>query len=73
MKLTMLYKDPSSGTGGCPSVYLAEDGGLVFQGHDLDADTEGNLLNVLPGESAVRIDLDIVRGALAAYDARGDH
>ena len=72
MKLTLLHKDPSSGTGGCPSVYLAEGGSLVIQGHVLDSDTEGNLLSVLPGESAVHIDLNIVRGALAAYDALGE-
>lgn len=64
MKLRLLAKDESSGKAGCLSVYLAEDGSLVVQGHLVDADTQGNLLNVLPGEGAVRIDPTIVRAAL---------
>lgn len=70
MKLTMLYKDQGSGGVGCPSVYVAENGDLVVQGHILDKDTEGNLLNVLPGESAVSISADIVLGAIEAYKAQ---
>lgn len=66
MKLTMLYKDQGSGGGGCPSVYIAEDGSFVVQGHILDSDTEANLQNVLPGESAVKISADIVLGAIEA-------
>lgn len=50
MKLTLLAKDASSGKAGCKSVYLAEN---------------GNLLNLLAGEGAVEIDVDIVRAALA--------
>lgn len=65
MKLTLLAKDESSGMTGCPSVYLAEDGSLVVQGLTLDSATEGNLRNVLPGESAVRIAPEIVRTALS--------
>ncbi len=64
MKLTLLAKDIDSGKAGCPSVYLAEDGSLVVQGHLLDSLTTANLLNVLPGEGAVRIDSKIVRDAL---------
>lgn len=70
MRLTMLYKDQGSGGGGCPSVYIAENGDFVVQGHILDADTEANLLNVLPGESAVSIAADIVLGAIKAYQAK---
>ena len=65
MKLTLLAKDVESGKAGCPSVYLADDGSLVIQGHLLDSATEGNLLDVLPGEGAVHIDPNIVRAALA--------
>jgi hypothetical protein len=65
MKLTLLAKDNSSGREGCPSVYFAEDGALVVQGDLLDSATEANLLNVLPGEGAVRIQPEIVREALA--------
>jgi hypothetical protein len=64
VKLTLLAKDMSSGKAGCPSVYLAEDGSLVVQGNLLDSATEGELLNVLPGERAVCIDPTIVRAAL---------
>jgi hypothetical protein len=64
MKLKLLAKDTDSGKAGCPSVYLAEDGSLVVQGHLLDSATEDNLLNVLPGEGAVRIDPNILRAAL---------
>ena len=67
MKLTMLYKDQGSGGTGCPSVYLAENGDFVVQGLQLDADTNANLANVLPGESAVRIDPEIILGAIDAY------
>lgn len=64
MDLTMLAKDHSSGLNGCPSVYLAENGKLVIQGDGLDASTSANLQNVLPGEGAVQIDLDVVIEAL---------
>jgi hypothetical protein len=65
MKLTLLAKDNASGREGCPSVYFGEDGSLVVQGDLLDSATEANLLNVLPGEGAVRIKPEIVREALA--------
>jgi hypothetical protein len=65
MKLTLLAKDHESGREGCPSAYLAEDGSLVVQGDLLDSATQANLLNVLPGEGAVRIKPEIVREALA--------
>jgi hypothetical protein len=64
-ELRLLAKDEESGKAGCPSVYLAEDGSLVVQGLLLDSATEGNLLNVLPGEGAVRIEPGIVRAALS--------
>lgn len=70
MELTMLYKDPSSGGGGCPSVYLADNGELVIQGHALDEATRANLANVLPGEDAVRISADVVLGAIDRFRAR---
>ena len=66
----MLYKDQGSGGSGCPSIYIAENGDFIVQGHTLDADTEANLLNVLPGENAVSISADIVLGAIEAYKAK---
>ncbi|ROO51252.1 hypothetical protein EDC02_6124 [Micromonospora sp. Llam0] len=71
MKLTRLYKDPGSGGNGCPTVYLAESGELVIQGHLLDGDTLGELENVLPGEGAVRISADVVLGAIERYRESG--
>lgn len=65
MELTLLAKTYESGRDGCPSVYFAEDGWLVVQGDVLDSSTQANLLNVLPGEGAVRIKPGVVREALA--------
>lgn len=50
---------------GCKSVYLAENGKLVIQADLVDEATKANLLNLLAGEGAVEIDVDIVRAALA--------
>jgi hypothetical protein len=65
VELTLLAKDVESGKNGCPSVYLDEEGLLVIQGGTLDVATRTNLINMLPGEDAVRIKPDIVREALA--------
>ncbi|MEU0517153.1 hypothetical protein [Streptosporangium sp. NPDC006007] len=69
MKLTMLYKDSNSGGQGCPSVYLADSGEMVVQGVQLDADAMGELANLLPGETAIRIDPEIIMGAVRRYQA----
>lgn len=71
MKLTKLYKDPGSGNGGCQTVYLGENGDVVIQGDELDAETFAQLENVLPGENAVRIRLDIILGAIERYKQQG--
>jgi len=60
MKLTMLAKDADSGNGGCPSVYVREDGMAVVQAPEVDAETFSNLQNALPGEKAVYIDPDVI-------------
>ena len=65
MDLTLLAKDVDSGREGCKSVYLAENGRLVIQAPLVDQATKANLLNLLAGEGAVEIDVDIVRAALA--------
>lgn len=64
MKLTKLHKDPDSGNGGCETVYLGENGYLGIQGLVMDAETRAQLADVLPGEDAVLIRLDIVEEAL---------
>lgn len=61
-----IAKDTSSGNDGCPSVYIEGDE-FVVQGPELDS--LADLQNVLPGETAVRIGIDVVREALARYDA----
>ncbi|MGA5703684.1 hypothetical protein [Peterkaempfera bronchialis] len=73
MKLAKLFKDTNSGGTGCPTVYLAESGEFVVQGHSLDASTTAELENVLPGESAVRISADIVLGAVERYLSAREH
>lgn len=52
MRLTYLWKDPSSGHGGCPALYAA-DGGYVVQGVKLDDDTRAQLRNLADGEDGV--------------------
>lgn len=67
-KPVMLAKDGGSGEQGCPSVW-AQDGELIFLGPEVDGGTLGHLDNVLPGETAVRIKPEVIRAALARYDA----
>ncbi|MBW4718835.1 hypothetical protein [Saccharothrix obliqua] len=70
MKLVKLFKDENSGGNGCPSVYVAESGEFVVQGHVLDAATSAELEDVLPGETAVRIAPEVVLGAVERYRAQ---
>ncbi len=65
MRLRLLAKAVESGKAGCPSVHLAENGKLVVQANLVDVVTKANLLNMLTGEGAVEIDVDIIRRALA--------
>lgn len=73
MKLTKLHKDPDSGNGGCETVYLAESGYLGIQGLVMDAETRAQLADVLPGEDAVLIRIDIVEEALKRYRKQQGH
>jgi len=66
-KPRMLAKDHSSGEQGCPAVYI-HGGEFVVQAPERGMD---DLVNVLPGEAAVRISIDVVRRALHAYDRGG--
>lgn len=67
MELTLIAKDPSSGGNGCPSIYSIDGTAseCVVQGYLLDGATEANLRNVLPGEGAVRIKVQVLRDFLA--------
>ena len=71
MKTTLLAKDPGSGNGGCPSVHMREDGMAVVQAPEVDADTLGQLPNVLPGERGVFIAPGIILAAADEIRARG--
>lgn len=64
-KPILLAKAGGSGDDGCPSVF-AHRGQFVVLGQQRDP---ADLPNVLPGESAVTIDIDTVRRAIANYDA----
>jgi hypothetical protein len=66
-KPVMLAKDEDSGHGGCPSVYLDGDE-LVVQGPASDL---SKLVNVLPGETAARIKIGVVRKAMQRLDEAG--
>jgi hypothetical protein len=58
-------------------VYLEEGDSdvidVVIQGDELDQETFAQLENVLPGENAVRIRLDIILGAIERYQEQQRH
>jgi hypothetical protein len=61
MNINLLTKWTSSGSSGCPSVYITDDPEtLVIQGNVLDADTRGRLVNQLDGEDAVTIPTETI-------------
>ncbi|MFW6640959.1 hypothetical protein ACOALZ_13085 [Nocardiopsis algeriensis] len=70
MELELLAKDPASGHGGCPSVYLSDTGEFVVQGPGLSPDELAKLENPLPGETAVRISPEIVSAAVELHRKR---
>lgn len=70
MRLEMLAKEEASGRSGCPSIYVDEDGWMVVQGPEVDPDTRRSLVNLLPGETGVRIAPHVLAEATAAYQAR---
>jgi len=69
MKLRKLAKDPSSASGSCPAVYVAQDDPavMVVQGKLLDPDTTAELHDVLLDETAVRIPAQIMVDAVQKY------
>lgn len=69
MELRMLAKDESSGRSGCPSVYIDEDGWAVVQGPEVEAATRDALVNLLPGETGVRIRPSVLLAAMAKHQA----
>lgn len=69
MHLTQLAKDKTSGHEQCPSAHLGDTGELVIQGQLVDEDTMSNLTSVLPGETAVRINPQVILEAADRYRA----
>ena len=67
MALRMLAKDETSGRDHCPSVYVEDSGFGVVQGELLDDAGAAQLENVLPGEGAVRIRMDVLEAAVRRY------
>lgn len=67
MDLTLIAKDKQSGKNGCPAFYDLKEApdDCVIQGQLLDPETSASLLNVLPGEGAVRIKKQVLIDALA--------
>jgi hypothetical protein len=75
MRLRKLAKDPRSGTGDCPAVYVAADDPtvMVIQGKHLDAETAAELHDPHSYETAVRISTESVLLAVEIYPAvRGE-
>lgn len=70
MRLTLLAKDPNSGRTGCKSVFIDEDGSAVVLAPEVDQATLAQLENRLPGETAVRLEPEILAAAVDAYRAR---
>lgn len=59
MKLTYLWKDVHSATGGCPALYET-DGGFVVQGVQLDAETRAQLRDLADNEDAVFVPANVL-------------
>src|SRR5687767_2164674 len=59
MQLKFLWKDASSGAGGCPAIY-ATDGGYVVQGVRLDDATRAALRDLADNEDAVFVPANVL-------------
>lgn len=59
MKLQFLWKDASSGGGGCPALYAVE-GGYVVQGVKLTADDRAQLRQLADDEDAVYVPANVL-------------
>lgn len=71
MRLQRLAKDPSSGYGGCQTIYTDLDAPEFCVVQGLGDVPLGSLESVLPGESAVRIKRSILLDAAARMQAGG--
>jgi hypothetical protein len=61
---------PPSGESARPPVFLDSDGYAVVQGPEVDSETRSSLVNLLPGETGVRISTEILTAAAAALQGR---
>jgi hypothetical protein len=62
-----LYKDEVSGGGGCPGMYVVEDGSFVVVGQQVPTI---EIADLLPGEAAVRVPEEVPLGAVEEYLGR---
>ena len=62
MKFTAKYA--ASGNGGCPTVYLTDRGTAVVQGQGLTDQAQAALDDVLTGELAVEVPIDLLKNAV---------
>ena len=67
MRLRKICKDEQSNPTGCQTMYLAENGMFAVQAVGADADTLGNVENLLPGEVVGFIKPEIVIEAVRLY------
>lgn len=70
MKLELIFQEHDTAES-CPAVYLAENGEIVVQGQEIDADTKTNLVGVDQGETAVRMSREGFLAAALRYTDRG--
>lgn len=59
MQITFMWKDASSGGGGCPALYKAP-GGYVVQGKILDSATRVQLRQLADDEDAVFVPANVL-------------
>lgn len=59
LNLTFLWKDNTSGGGGCPTLY-AVDGGYVVQGKMIDPATRATLRQLADDEDAVFVPANVL-------------
>ncbi|HEX8628178.1 MAG TPA: lipid A biosynthesis lauroyl acyltransferase [Catenuloplanes sp.] len=60
LNLTFLWKDDTSGGGGCPALYEVDGGGYVVQGKTIDSTTRATLRQLADEEDAVFVPANVL-------------